>query len=94
MKISLITVCKNSKDSIERTIQSVLSQTYKNIEYIIIDGASSDGTLSIINNYKNKVSLIISENDNGVYDAMNKGLKHANGDIIGFINADDFFANK
>ena len=94
MKISLITVCKNSKDSIDRTIQSVLSQTYKNIEYIIIDGASNDGTLSIINNYKNKVSLIISENDNGVYDAMNKGLKHANGDIIGFINADDSLYNK
>lgn len=95
MKISIITVVRNSKDTIEETIKSVLSQTYPNIEYIVIDGASTDGTLAIIRRYEDKISKIISEEDKGVYDAMNKGLRIASGDVIGFLNSDDlYFDNK
>ena len=89
--ISIITVVKNREDVIEKCIKSVLNQNYKNIEYIIIDGNSSDGTISIINKYKDKISTVLSENDNGIWDAMNKGLKIAKGEIIGFLNSDDFY---
>ena len=89
--ISIITVVKNGEDVIEKCIKSVLNQNYKNIEYIIIDGNSSDGTISIINKYKDKISTVLSENDNGIWDAMNKGLKIAKGEIIGFLNSDDFY---
>jgi glycosyltransferase involved in cell wall biosynthesis len=92
--VSLITVTYNSEKTIERTIKSVLNQTYSNIEYIIVDGKSNDRTLEIINKYKsyfqNKL-ILISEKDNGIYDAMNKGIKHANGEIIGIINSDDWY---
>jgi len=91
MKISIITVCYNSEATIQDTIESVLAQTYSNIEYIIIDGASSDDTLSIINKYKDKVSKLVSEPDKGIYDAMNKGVQLATGDVIGILNSDDFF---
>lgn len=91
MKISLITVCYNSAKTIRDTIQSILEQDYSNIEYIIVDGASNDGTLSIIQEYKNQISKVISEPDNGIYDAMNKGIQLATGDIIGILNSDDFF---
>ncbi|NLF82735.1 MAG: glycosyltransferase [Candidatus Gastranaerophilales bacterium] len=89
MKISIITVCKNAEKTIENTILSVLNQTYKNIELIIIDGVSTDGTLDIINKYKDKISYFISEPDTGVYNAMNKGIKAATGNILYFLNAND-----
>jgi glycosyltransferase involved in cell wall biosynthesis len=88
-KISIITVVFNGKSLIERTIKSVLSQTYSNIEYLIIDGASSDGTLEIAEKYQHQIALILSGKDNGIYDAMNKGLKNATGDYILFLNAGD-----
>ena len=89
--ITIITVVKNAETTIEKCINSVLNQNYKNIQYIIIDGNSKDKTKEIIDKYKSKISLIISENDNGIWDAMNKGIKLAKGEIIGFINADDFY---
>jgi len=92
-KISIITVCYNSEAYIESAINSVFNQTYKNIEYIIIDGKSTDSTLKIISKYDNKIAIVISEDDNGLYDAMNKGIALATGDIIGLINSDDIFHN-
>jgi len=89
VKVSVITVCYNAAECIENAITSVLSQTYKNIEYIIVDGMSTDGTLDIINNYRDKISTFISEKDNGIYDAMNKGIGIAAGDVIYFLNSDD-----
>lgn len=89
--ISIITVVKNAENTIEKCINSVLNQNYKNIEYIIIDGNSTDNTKKIIDKYRNKVSLIISGDDNGIWDAMNKGIKLAKGEILGFINADDVY---
>ena len=93
MKISLITVSYNAEKTIEKTIQSVLSQTYVNIEYIIIDGMSKDNTLEIINRYRHKISTLVSEKDQGMYDALNKGISMATGDIVGILNADDVFAS-
>lgn len=93
MKISIITAVLNNDDTIEDTIRSVLSQSYKNIEYIIIDGASSDGTLGIIDRYREKISKIVSEPDEGIYDALNKGIEYAKGEIIGFLHADDIYAD-
>ena len=93
MKISIITVVYNNVKTIEQTIQSVLSQTYLDVEYIVIDGKSNDGTVEILNNYKSKIAKTISEKDNGMYDALNKGIQVATGDIVGIINADDRFAN-
>ncbi len=89
--ISIITVVKNAENTIEKCIKSVLNQNYKNIQYIIIDGNSTDNTRKIIDKYKNKISLIICEEDNGIWDAMNKGVKLAEGEILGFINADDIY---
>lgn len=91
MKISVITVCYNSENTIEHTIKSVIGQTYGNIEYVIIDGKSSDNTLSIIGRYKDKITKVISEKDNGIYDAMNKGVAYSTGDYLFFLNADDKF---
>lgn len=91
--VSIVTVCRNAENNIDATIKSVLSQTYKNIEYIIIDGVSTDSTLEIINKYKDRISKIISEPDKGVYDAMNKGIKNATGKYIYFLNAGDLFRN-
>lgn len=93
MKISIITVSYNSEKTIEETISSVISQSYPFIEYIIIDGKSTDGTLDIIKKYSGKISKIVSEKDNGIYDAMNKGIKLSSGDIVGILNADDIYAN-
>jgi glycosyltransferase involved in cell wall biosynthesis len=92
--ISIITVSFNAEQTIERCISSVINQKYDKIEYLIIDGGSTDGTKEIINKYNDKVSLIVSEPDKGIYDAMNKGIKLATGDIIGMLNADDFFADE
>ena len=93
MKISIITSVYNNKKQIKQAIDSVLSQSYENIEYIIIDGASTDGTVDIIHSYGNKISKFISETDNGIYDGLNKGIQHATGDIIGFLHSDDFYLN-
>ena len=87
-KISIITVVFNDRDHIEKTILSVLNQTYKNIEYIIVDGESTDGTLEVICGF-NKIAVIISEPDNGLYDAMNKGLQVATGDYVWYLNSGD-----
>ena len=92
LKISIITISYNAKDTISRCIRSVIDQRYNNLEYIIIDGGSTDGTLKVINRYKTHISLLLSEPDGGIYDAMNKGLLHATGDVIGMLNADDVFA--
>ena len=89
MKISIITICFNNKKDIIYTIESVIKQTYNNIEYIIVDGASTDGSVDIIRTYKNYISKFISEPDNGIYDAINKGIKAASGDVIGLIHAGD-----
>ena len=93
MKITIITVVYNGGEFLESCIRSVLSQTYRNIEYIIIDGGSTDAGLSIIDKYKDKISIVVSEKDRGIYDAMNKGISLADGDVIGFLNSDDFFAD-
>ncbi len=87
--VSIITICRNSEKTILKTIESVINQTYKNIEYIVIDGLSEDNTISEINKYKSKISEIIIEKDDGIYDAFNKGLKKCSGDLIGFVNSDD-----
>jgi len=89
MLFSIITVTFNAVQWLERTIQSVISQTYPDIEYIIVDGGSTDGTIDIITNYELKITKWVSEPDNGLYDAMNKGLKLATGDYVWFINAGD-----
>jgi glycosyltransferase involved in cell wall biosynthesis len=94
VKISIITVCYNSAPTIRDTFNSVLNQTYSNIEYIVVDGNSSDGTLSVIKEYEpifNGRMRWISEKDNGLYDAMNKGIRMATGEIIGSINSDDWY---
>ncbi|HBX51985.1 MAG: glycosyl transferase [Bacteroidetes bacterium RIFOXYA12_FULL_35_11] len=91
--VSIITVCFNSETYIKNAIESVLSQSYKHIEYIIIDGGSKDGTIDIIKSFGAKISKFISEPDKGIYDAMNKGLLAATGDIVGILNSDDFYIN-
>ena len=93
LKVSIITVCYNSAETIEATIRSVVSQDYNNIEYIIVDGRSSDNTFHIIEKYKSQISKIISEKDEGIYFAINKGIAAATGDIIAILHADDFYAS-
>lgn len=92
-KISIVTITYNAQEYIEQTIKSVLEQDYKNIEYIIIDGNSRDDTLSIINKYKKNIDIVISEPDNGIYNAMNKGLSYISGKWVNFLNAGDTFCN-
>lgn len=94
MMITIITVCYNRKDTIEKAIKSVLEQSYHDIEYIIIDGNSTDGTKDIIESYRDRISQYISEPDRGMYDAINKGLKLATGDVIGLMHSDDEFYDK
>lgn len=91
MKISIITPSFNSEKTIEKTIQSVISQTYQNLEYIIIDGGSKDRTLKIVEKYKEKIAKIFSGPDEGLYDAMNKGIEWATGEVVGILNSDDFY---
>ncbi len=93
MKISIITVVKNNKLDINDCINSVLRQTHSNVEYIIIDGGSTDGTVDIIKKYESRIAKWISETDHGIYDAMNKGIRMATGDLIGFLNADDVYCD-
>lgn len=88
-KISIITVVYNAKDLLEETIKSVISQSYKNVEYLVIDGGSTDGTIEVIKEYEKDISYWISEPDNGIYDAMNKGTKLAHGDYVYFLGAGD-----
>ena len=90
-KFSVITVCRNAQAVIEDTIQSVISQTYHHVEYIVIDGASNDRTMSIVNRYRERISVVVSEPDRGLYDAMNKGIRLATGDYLCFLNAGDSF---
>lgn len=90
-KISVITICYNCRNDLEQTISSVLAQTYANIEYIIVDGGSTDGTLAVINKYRERITTTISEPDNGIYDALNKGVKAATGEWIICMNAGDTF---
>jgi len=94
MKFSIIIVTLNSEKYIQKTLESIFSQTYSNYEVLIIDGMSTDNTLNIIENYKNKITLIISEKDLGIYDAMNKGISLSKGEYINFLNSGDNFANE
>ena len=90
-KISIITVSYNSGSTIKQTIKSVIDQDYENIEYIIIDGNSSDNTLNVIRQYSEFIHFFISEEDNGIYDAMNKGIKNSSGDYVHLLNAGDIY---
>lgn len=91
MKVSIITVCLNSETTIRDTIVSVLAQTYPDIEYIIVDGQSKDNTVAIIHEYQDQIAKVITEPDEGIYDAMNKGIVQATGDVIAILNSDDFY---
>lgn len=91
MKVSIITVSYNAARTIEQTIHSVLKQTYADIEYVIVDGQSTDATIDIIKKYERDINCFVSEPDSGIYDAMNKGVRYATGDIIGFVNGDDWY---
>jgi glycosyltransferase len=91
MKLSIITVVYNNERTIKDAIESVIGQSYNNIEYVIIDGKSKDNTVSIIEEHENKLGYFISEKDSGIYDAMNKGIKAATGDVIGILNSDDLY---
>jgi glycosyltransferase involved in cell wall biosynthesis len=93
-KITVITVCYNASHLLKKTIESAAEQSYSEIEYIIVDGASKDDTKEIVGSYGKKVQLFLSEPDNGIYDAMNKGIKQATGDLIIFLNAGDYFVSK
>ena len=94
MKVSIVTVCFNSVETIEDTFKSIESQTFTDIEYIVIDGGSTDGTKDIIEKYSDLITIYISEKDNGLYDAMNKGIALSTGDVIGILNSDDVLADK
>lgn len=91
MKISIITSVYNNQETIAEAIASVLSQTYPDIEYIIIDGGSTDGTVGVVKPYQDRLATFISEPDKGIYDGLNKGIKLATGDIIGFLHSDDLY---
>lgn len=93
MKITVVTVCRNAADCIEPTLRSVVEQTYPDIEYIVIDGASTDGTLDIVKRYSDRIAKIVSEPDKGIYDAMNKAIRLAKGEYINFMNAGDTFTS-
>lgn len=93
MRISIVTVCYNSERYIRSAMDSVIGQSYKDIEYILVDGGSKDKTCEIIKSYGDKVSKFVSEKDKGIYDAMNKGLRMASGEYVGILNSDDFYMN-
>jgi glycosyltransferase involved in cell wall biosynthesis len=92
LRVSIITVCYNSAETIEATIQSVIAQDYPHIEYILIDGHSTDNTLEIINRYRKNISVVVSEKDDGIYFAINKGIALATGEVVAILHADDFYA--
>jgi len=93
MKISVVTVCRNSAATIGATLQSVAQQAYPQVEHVVVDGLSVDDTMAIVNARKRAGSVVVSEADNGIYDAMNKGIALARGDVIGFLNSDDVYAD-
>lgn len=93
IRITVVTVCYNAASTIEVTLRSMATQTYPHVEYLIVDGASSDGTLDVVQRYATHISRIVSEKDEGIYDAMNKGIGLATGDVIYFLNADDSFVD-
>lgn len=94
MKVSIVTAVFNGADTIEDSMRSTCGQTYTNIEHIVIDGGSTDGTLDIIRKYRHKIAKLVSEPDNGIYGAMNKGIRNATGDIIGILNSDDLYVDE
>ena len=94
MKVSIITSVYNNEKTIEDAVKSVLSQTYPNIEYIVVDGASKDNTVSVIKKYEDKISTFVSESDKGIYDGLNKGVSLATGDVIAFLHSDDIYADE
>lgn len=94
MKVSIITITYNSEKTLEDTLKSVVSQDYPDLEYLIIDGKSKDSTLTIVDKYKDRIAKVVSEKDKGLYDALNKGIKYATGDVIGMLHSDDLYANE
>ena len=92
-RVTIVTVCFNAASTIERTIQSIQSQTYADIEHVVVDGASTDGTMDVVRRYANGIATIVSEKDAGIFDAMNKGVRLSRGDIVYFLNADDSFVD-
>jgi glycosyltransferase involved in cell wall biosynthesis len=93
MKISVVTVVFNNRDTVESAIRSVLGQRHPDVEYIVVDGLSTDGTMDIVSHYRNSLAQCVSEKDKGIYDAMNKGIGLATGDVIGFLNSDDAYVD-
>lgn len=93
IKISVVTAVYNRQQTVGQALDSVLSQTYPAVESIVIDGASTDGTLAVLEPYRQRLAVLISERDQGIYDALNKGIKHATGNVVGFLHADDVFEN-
>ena len=94
MKISVITVSYNAEKTIGKCIESVLSQTYTNSEYIIIDGNSKDTTMNIVESFRDRIDIVVSETDSGIYDAINKGIALATGDVVAILNSDDEYVDK
>ena len=94
IKLSIITVCKNEETNIERTLTSVLEQTFTDYEYVVIDGGSTDGTMDIVNKYSDRINIIVSEPDTGIFNAQMKGLKYSSGEYIYFLNAGDYLSGK
>ena len=92
-KLSIITICYNIKDEIERTCKSIVGQTWQDFEWIVVDGGSTDGTLEVLKKYSDRIDILISEKDSGIYNAMNKGIKLANGEWLNFMNGGDNFAS-
>lgn len=92
-KISVVTAVYNRKHTVAYALDSVLSQTYPNVEPVVIDGASTDGTRDVLELYRARIPVLVSEPDKGIYDALNKGIRHSNGDVVGFLHADDLFAH-
>ena len=92
VRVSIITIVHNNRATMEDCVKNVLSQSYKEIEYIVVDGGSNDGTIDIIQAYRERISQWISEPDQGIYDAMNKGIKMATGQVIGFLHSSDVYA--
>lgn len=93
LSVSIVTVVYNNVDTIADAIESVLSQTYDDVEYLVIDGASTDGTRDVIGEYEEEIDYVVSEPDDGIYSAMNKGIRASSGDVVGILNADDFYAD-